>query len=119
MGGETIAGPQRVIYGDDDRRDIYTLSDPNLLKLAQATCVVVESYEITNNGNGTFTLHTTPWTTQSGYPLCAGERFVGQRQIGFCSGFLVGSDIVVTAGHCVDACTGVAFVFGFRAGRFT
>ena len=114
LGSETVGDPEGVIYGDDDRRDIYTLTDPNLLKLAQAACVIVESYEISNNGDGTYTLNTSPWTTQGGYPLCAGERFVGQRQIGYCSGFLVGQDIVVTAGHCVDACTGVAFVFGFE-----
>jgi hypothetical protein len=111
---EMIGEPEGVIYGDDDRRDIYTLTDPNLLNLAQAVCVIVESYEISNNGNGTYTLNTVPWTTQGGYPLCSGERFAGQRTIGFCSGFLVGNDIIVTAGHCVDACTGVAFVFGFQ-----
>ncbi|MEW5795169.1 MAG: trypsin-like peptidase domain-containing protein [Candidatus Zixiibacteriota bacterium] len=110
----TVGESPGVIYGDDDRRDIYTLTDPNQLKLAQATCVVIQSYEVSYNGNGTYTLSTSPWTIQGGLPLCAGERFAGQRRIGFCSGFLVAPDIVVTAGHCLSACGGIAFLFGFE-----
>ncbi|MBU0983993.1 MAG: serine protease, partial [candidate division Zixibacteria bacterium] len=106
----------RVIYGDDDRREPYDITDPQLLKLVQAAVVVVSTSEISDNGNGTFNLSTSAWTTQGGLPLCAGEPFAGQAQIGFCSGFLVGEDIIVTAGHCVDAsdCGSVAFIFGFQ-----
>ncbi|MEW5702569.1 MAG: trypsin-like peptidase domain-containing protein [Candidatus Zixiibacteriota bacterium] len=104
-----------VIYGSDNRADIYAVSDPTVLAVAQATCAVVEITEITDNGNGTYTLSTVPWTSQNGFPLCAGERFVGQLQIGFCTGFLVGPDLLATAGHCVNAsdCSITAFVFGF------
>ncbi|WP_295556781.1 trypsin-like peptidase domain-containing protein [uncultured Hyphomicrobium sp.] len=34
--------------------------------------------------------------------LCEGERFREQQTGGFCTAFLVGPDIVATAGHCVD-----------------
>jgi hypothetical protein len=113
---------ERVIYGADDRLDVYQVqqgSDPDkteLLELAQAACLVVFESELTNNGNGTFSLATDPWLTQGGSSLCASEPFRGQLQAGFCSGFLVGEDILVTAGHCVDSgdCGGVAFVFGFH-----
>lgn len=107
---------ERIIYGADDRRDVYELLPSETLfdSLQQAACVVVFTSELTNNGNGTYTLSTDPWLSQGG-SLCVTEPFRGQLQIGFCSGFLVGSDIVVTAGHCVDAgdCGSVAFVFGF------
>jgi len=115
--GDDILLPQEsVIYGDDNRVDIYTVTDPNILHLAQAACVVVDISELTDNGNGTYTLSTAPWLTNSGSPLCTTERFRGQLTIGFCSGYLVGEDIVVTAGHCASAssCGSTAFVFGFE-----
>ncbi|MCC6285864.1 MAG: proprotein convertase P-domain-containing protein, partial [Phycisphaerales bacterium] len=103
-----------VVYGSDDRKDVYQVSDPQLLQLAQAACVVVFVSELTDNGNGTYTLDATPWLSQGG-TICADEPFRGQLQVGFCSGFLVGDDLVTTAGHCVDAgdIGNVAFVFGF------
>lgn len=115
-GTPQLAAGEAVIYGADNRVDIYTVTDPNILKLAQGACIVVSTSEISNNGNGTYTLSTSPWTFQSGFPLCADERFRGQLTIGFCSGFLVGDDIVVTAGHCADAssCGSTAFIFGFQ-----
>lgn len=114
LGAELVADPQRVIYGDDDRRDVYTVTDPHLLRLTQAACAVVSTAEISNNGDGTYTLDLVPWTLQGGLPLCAGERFAAQQRIGFCSGFLVASDLVVSAGHCLSDCNGNAFLFGFQ-----
>ncbi|MBI3872669.1 MAG: trypsin-like peptidase domain-containing protein [candidate division Zixibacteria bacterium] len=106
----------QVIYGTDDRKDIYDVTDPAVLAVANATCAVIDQSEITNNGNGTYTLSTTPWTTQNGFPLCVGERFAGQLELGFCTGFLVGSNILATAGHCINNssdCLSSVFVFGF------
>jgi len=114
LGAEMAADLQRVIYGDDDRRDVYTVTDPHLLRLTQAACAVISTAEISNNGDGTYTLSMVPWTLQGGLPLCAGERFAGQQRIGFCSGFLVAPDLVVTAGHCLSDCNGHAFLFGFQ-----
>ncbi|MBD3298853.1 MAG: hypothetical protein GF341_09380 [candidate division Zixibacteria bacterium] len=107
---------ERVIYGDDNRLDIYAVTDPNVLKLAQAACLVVSTSELSDNGDGTYTLDAVPWTSQSGWPLCSDERFRGQLNAGFCSAYLVGDDIIVTAGHCVSAssCGSSAFVFGFQ-----
>ena len=106
----------RVIYGNDDRVEVWEVSDPTLRAISEAACVVVGVNELTNNGNGTYTLNSSPWTSQSGLTVCADEPFRGQPQLGFCSGFLVGEDIITTAGHCVDAgdVGSVAFVFNFE-----
>ncbi|MBD3258787.1 hypothetical protein GF377_10165 [candidate division GN15 bacterium] len=111
-----VYDPTKVIYGDDNRIEPYTVTDPNLLRLVQATCVVVSLSEISDNGDGTYTLDTDPWLNQSGLPLCADEPFRGQPQIGNCSGFLVGDDIIVTAGHCLSSssCGSWAFLFDFK-----
>lgn len=107
--------PTDVVYGLDDRRDIYQVTDALHLQLAAATCVVVNESEIVNLGDGTYRLNATRWTTQGGSALCTDEPFRNQYQIGFCSGFLVGTDIITTAGHCVSGSSvgSVAFIFGF------
>ncbi len=115
-GDDILLPHESVIYGADNRVDIYTVTDPNILHLAQAACVVVDVSELTDNGNGTYTLATAPWLTVGGSPICTDERFRGQLTTGFCSGYLVGEDILVTAGHCASAgsCGSTAFVFGFQ-----
>jgi hypothetical protein len=69
---------------------------------------------VRDNGDGTSTLQTSNFGTDKN--LCVGERFRDQPVGAFCSGFLVGPDIIATAGHCVNAdnVTNVRFVFGFR-----
>ncbi|MEL7474223.1 MAG: proprotein convertase P-domain-containing protein, partial [Planctomycetota bacterium] len=99
-GPELPAPP--VIYGDDDRVDPYAETDPNLLALTDSICVIVSTSELSDNGDGTYTLSTDPWTFQSGASICADEPFRGQETIGFCSGFFLGGDLVGSAGHCVD-----------------
>ena len=51
------------------------------------------------------------------YSLCNGEKFSEQPIGAFCSGTLVGEDIVMTAGHCITdeaKCADTKFVFGFN-----
>jgi hypothetical protein len=70
--------------------------------------------DVTDNGNGTSTLRTENFGTARN--LCSSERFREQPIGALCSGFLVASDIVATAGHCAEASdvTTIRFVFGFR-----
>src|SRR5262249_25343784 len=93
---------QKVIYGTDDRVDIFQLPPgPNL---DDADCVVAlfDRADVVDNGNGTSTLRTQNFGVARN--LCAGERFRDQPIGAFCSGFLVAPDIIATAGHCrVDA----------------
>lgn len=106
-----------VIYGDDDRRDIYAVTDGQQVFVAQATCLIVAESELTNNGNGTYTLQADPWVSVSGTPLCTDEPFRGQLTAGRCTGFLVGPNLLATAGHCIttqSSCGLTAFVFGFE-----
>ncbi len=62
-------------------------------------------------------------TLQGRWQVCSNERFAGQTLLGFCSGTLVGPDLVLTAGHCVREISkdrapfdlpSVRFVFGYR-----
>lgn len=48
-------------------------------------------------------------------PLCKSEPFHDQPALAFCTGFLVGEDLVATAGHCInpDSCSKTLFFFDF------
>uniref|UniRef100_UPI004057CA62 trypsin-like serine peptidase n=1 Tax=Candidatus Electronema sp. TaxID=2698783 RepID=UPI004057CA62 len=113
---------QKVIYGTDDRVDVFQLpAGPNLNDV-DSVVALFESSNITDNGNGTSTLQTQNFSERNfgedgeEIRLCAGERFRNQPIGAFCSGFLVASNIIATAGHCVNAesVTNIRFVFGFR-----
>jgi hypothetical protein len=105
---------QKVIYGTDDRADVFQLpSGPNLDDV-DSVVALFRRGDITDNGNGTSTLQTQNFGIARN--LCTGERFRDQPTGAFCSGFLVAPNIIATAGHCVDAnnVANTRFVFGFR-----
>lgn len=104
-----------VIYGVDDRHDVYQVTDPDQLSWAHAVCGLVLAVDLDDNGDGTWSLDTGVYTHQS-LPPCPGEPFAGQPVLPYCSGFLAAPDIVVTAGHCLTDSTlpAVRFVFGFQ-----
>ena len=115
---DTLAGVlnerQKVIYGVDNRKDVFEINDADLLKDADCVVALFEKSAVRDNGDGTSTLQTEQFGTRLN--LCNSEPFRKQPTGAFCSGFLVAPDIVVTAGHCVSppAVTDIRFVFGFR-----
>jgi hypothetical protein len=105
----------KVLYGPDDRHDVYEETSATRLQLAASTCGLLTSSELTNNGNGTYTIQTSNYTV-SGLPACVDEPYGTQPTAMFCTGFMVGEDLVATAGHCYDSSSisSVRFVFGFQ-----
>ena len=102
-----------TIYGTDSRKDLFEITNANTLKLADSTVALVKKTDVSFVG-ATATLKTTPYGDSQG--LCHAERFYDQSTAAFCSGSLVGPDLILTAGHCVaDAsdCSDTKFVFGF------
>lgn len=105
----------KVIYGDDDRRDVYQETDTTRLQWAASVCGLVDESALVDNANGTYALLMDEYRI-AGAPPCAGEAFGDQPTAPWCTGFMVGPDLVATAGHCVDQASlpGVRFVFGFQ-----
>jgi len=105
----------KVVYGADDRRDVYQETDPVRIQQAKSVCGLVNSTALTNNGNGTYTLALSTYEF-GGRPACASEPFASQPTAPWCTGFLVGEDLIATAGHCFDSgdIGSVRFVFGFQ-----
>ena len=103
----------QVIYGSDDRIDVYQTQDARLRKLADSTVALMQESSVKSEG-GQAVLQTEPYGTSMG--LCKSEPFYEQPTAAFCSGSLVAPDVIMTAGHCVTSeanCAGIKFVFGF------
>jgi V8-like Glu-specific endopeptidase len=112
---EVMAAPKaRVIYGNDDRLDYYEVQDPLWKASADSTVALIRAADLSDN-NGITTIVTVPYGQV--YQLCPSERFWSQQSAAICSGFLVRSDLVVTAGHCIssqDDCDKTRMVLGFQ-----
>ncbi len=103
----------QVIYGSDDRIDLYQTENSKLRSLADSTVALMQASDVKSEG-GSSRLTTEPYGTGNG--LCKEEPFYDQVTAAFCSGSLVAPDIIMTAGHCVtsqESCAGIKFVFGF------
>ncbi len=102
-----------IIYGIDNRKDLFEVNDPQILQWADATAGMVFKNKFSQNSDGTFNIRTLPYGES--YKLCSDEKFYDQKIATSCSAFLVQPDIILTAGHCVRTqikCNKVSFVFG-------
>jgi hypothetical protein len=103
-----------IVYGQDNRRDLYEYSEEPFATIARESVVTLmyrSSLDATNpNSFGFFAP-----TLGDSQGLCDGERFATQPVPGFCSGTLIGPDLVLTAGHCVNdfSCPRISTVFNF------
>lgn len=115
------AASDSVIFGVDGRQDYGAMASHDQ-RLADAVAIHVHANGLSCSG-GTCSLATTPFTTEPGLPdrLCQDVRFRGQKlaTMAQCTAWLIGPDLVATAGHCYDAitftCQTARYVFGFHA----
>jgi V8-like Glu-specific endopeptidase len=100
----------KVIYGVDDRIDVYQETDPGRLAQARSTCGILTRNRLVDNNDGTYTI-LTPF-----FDVCPSEPFSSQPVPMFCTGFMVGDRRITTAGHCLDegSLSNAAIVFGFE-----
>lgn len=99
-----------VIYGEDDRIDMYQVEDPALKDIARSTLALVRGSKLEEHKDY-FLLKSEEFGLA--YGLCLGERFEKQGIAAFCSASLIGPDLVLTAGHCIRTCGSEKFVFDF------
>lgn len=102
----------KVIYGTDDREDIYESSDSLMKGLARSTAALIGNDKLITNGDN-FTIKA---ETLHDFGVCSTERFAKQLVAADCSGFLISADTLVTAGHCITKmsdCQENAWVFDY------
>ncbi len=107
------------IYGEDGRQDYFEAA-PKLQALADSSVALIEKSDTRDAFNwlglAAPRTHLRGKTYGRQAELCKEERFYKQKMSAFCSGSLVGPDLILTAGHCVTdetSCAGTEFVFGF------
>ena len=113
--------PQRLIYGDDDRKDLFQVEDATLLGLADSTAAMFFRDDLTIEETpfgGSYRLNLR--SLKETFHVCDDEPVADQLAGASCSGALVGPDLLLTAGHCVrtmEDCAKSSWVFGFALTR--
>jgi V8-like Glu-specific endopeptidase len=117
-----VRSKQRAIYLTDDRKDFYQIQDEKILKDLDSVAILVKNNILNKVSQNKFEIVTEKFG--DAYNLCREEVFRDQPIVRDCgSGFLVTSDIIATAAHCIDNCNNciniinineARFVFGYR-----
>ena len=112
-----------VVNGQDGRIDVYQTRNTLLRRLTRANAGMVNIASfLSTTSKGSADLN--PRTTQTlakGANICSTEAFANQYTAATCSGFLVGPDTIVTAGHCYRSfappetvCANFVWVFDYE-----
>jgi hypothetical protein len=99
---ETDTTSSRAIFGDDNRENAYTYND-----YTQATAVAVWSSQFSGNYLTGKSLQKALMSTakrigKNPAYVSSDVKFKDDPAFGFCTGFLIAPDILVTAGHCIS-----------------
>ena len=127
-----VVGPlgatEKAVFGIDNRLDDYQIENSLYKRLAASTAAMIDRERLKYFpgivGLGAHyrvygeTLLDTSVTISffMGGNVCSDVPYSNQLAAATCSGFLVGPDLLVTAGHCVnssDSCENNAWVFDF------
>ena len=102
----------KSIYGEDNRLDYFAAAQ-DMKALSDSVVSFWKAPSVTI-ANGTAKLQTVNFGERMN--LCPAEKFREQTIGAFCSGSLVGPDLVMTAGHCVkteEDCKNIKMAFGY------
>lgn len=103
-----------VIYGDDNRVDVFESSDSALVELSRSTAGMIPVENLRSSRSGEVEISA---ATLQSRGICAKERFSQQISAANCSGFLVAPNVLVTAGHCIRSesdCASNKWVFDYK-----
>jgi hypothetical protein len=105
-----------VVYGADDRLEVYAHPDDALRDIATDSIVaLIPTSRLRRESSGLHTL--IAFSLQDQRDLCDDEPFGNQPVAASCSGALIAEDLVLTAGHCINdqrPCTNFNYVFNYR-----
>jgi V8-like Glu-specific endopeptidase len=110
-----IQRKQKTIYGVDSRKEITEVTGAQLLKNVLSIAAFVHPSSFTKNGS-VYELSTAPLSRK--HNLCTDQSFASQPAPAFCTGFIVGADLIATAAHCIqNGFKSDRIVFGFYQQR--
>jgi hypothetical protein len=108
----TSTATNAVIYGEDDRREVYELDSVELQnRLARSIVALIPKASLDATGS----LRNTP-TLAERATFCGAQRFDDQPTAALCTGVLLDWDLILTAGHCTRALAldRLVAVFGYH-----
>jgi V8-like Glu-specific endopeptidase len=103
----------KVIYGEDNRLDIYQSPSSLYRTLAASSAAMIPETSLVNLDDQSVTIKA---GTLQDDGICADEKFSKQPTAAMCSGFLVAPNLLVTAGHCITQisdCETYVWVFDY------
>ena len=103
----------KVVYGVDNRVDLHETQVPMFYELAHSTAAMIRVSDLNREGE----TYTISGNTLESRGVCSTARFSKQLTAASCSGFLVGPNLLVTAGHCVTSqsdCSSFKWVFDYN-----
>ncbi|MGK0367682.1 MAG: V8-like Glu-specific endopeptidase [Thermoproteota archaeon] len=104
----------KVIYGIDNREDIFEANNSLHVKLSKSTAGMIPNRSLKVLPNGRVELKGSSLEDNG---KCSDEPFAKQPTAANCSGFLVDEDKLVTAGHCMQSfsdCENNSWVFDYK-----
>lgn len=114
-----VSAQNKVIYGPDNRHEIYESNNRSIQELSESVVALVEQNRLIKQG--TEYKLSSPLLRDNN--ICPHESFSYQPNASFCSGFLIAHNKILTAGHCIETaadCRNVKFVFDYKMkDRFT
>lgn len=115
LSGQVLAAAPSidVIYGEDNRKDVFESTDSDLVELSRSTAAMIPSTKIFMSSG----IATIKGDTLESRGICSDERFASQMTAANCSGFLVSENVLVTAGHCIKSeadCKNYKWVFDYK-----
>lgn len=91
-----------LVFGADDRTDSYQVQSPVLANASKSIFTFIDKDGLALRPDGKYEF-SRKRTQQEYLNLCPGEKFAAQPAPGsFCTGFLAGPDVGVSAGHCIE-----------------
>jgi V8-like Glu-specific endopeptidase len=106
---------QKALYGEDRRRDFYEIQDPIQLAVVNSVGALVKPNHYIETPDGVELVGKSLGLEKK---LCSGQNYETQPVVSYCTAFVVGQDLIATAGHCVPAdLKSIRLVFGYRTVR--
>jgi len=114
-----------VVYGTDDRREVFEHPDPELQRVARESIVaLIPTVRLNRFDDGTYGISAFSLEEElrsrfnpTIQGLCDDELFANQPVAASCSGTLIDDDLVLTAGHCISStrtCDSFSYVFDYH-----